>query len=93
MLPSNLNLNIEKTVEYKNKILIRNTGMKIGSNKDWYKAEVSHQKSWSHTALSKFGKVQGRALAASEMYSKKSSGKSVKETDNQHITERFCWKT
>ena len=34
MLPSNLNLNIKKTVEYKNKILIRNTGMKIGSNKD-----------------------------------------------------------
>ena len=84
MLPSNLNLNIKKTVEYKNKILIRNTGMKIGSNKDRYKAEVSHQKSWSHTALSKFGNVQGRALAASEMYSKKSSGKSIKETDNQH---------
>ena len=33
MLPSNLNLNIGKTVGYNNKILVSNTDMKIGSNK------------------------------------------------------------
>ena len=33
MLPSNLNLAIEKQERY-NKILVSNTGMKIGSNKD-----------------------------------------------------------
>ena len=34
MFPSNLNLNIGKKKGYNNKILISNTGMKIGSNKD-----------------------------------------------------------
>ena len=34
MLPSNLNLNVEKTKGYNNKILVSNTGMKIGSNSD-----------------------------------------------------------
>ena len=34
MLPSNLNLNIGKTKGYNNKILVSNTDMKIGSNKD-----------------------------------------------------------
>ena len=34
MLPSDLNLNIRKTKGYNNKILVSNTGMKIGSNKD-----------------------------------------------------------
>ena len=34
MLPSNLNLNIGKTKEYNNKILVSNTVMKIGSNRD-----------------------------------------------------------
>ena len=34
MLPSKLNLNIGKTKGYNNKILVRNTGMKIVSNKD-----------------------------------------------------------
>ena len=34
MLPSNLNLNIRKTVGYNNKTLISNTDIKIGSNKD-----------------------------------------------------------
>ena len=34
MLPSNLNLNIGKTEGYNNKILVSNTDMKIGSNKD-----------------------------------------------------------
>ena len=34
MLPSNLNLNIGKTKEYNNKILVSNTGMKIGPNRD-----------------------------------------------------------
>ena len=34
MLPSNLNLNIGKTKGYNNKILVGNTDMKIGSNRD-----------------------------------------------------------
>ena len=34
MLPSNLNLSIGKTKGYNNKVLVSNTDMKIGSNKD-----------------------------------------------------------
>ena len=34
MLPSNFNLNIGKTKGYNNKILVSNTDMKIGSNRD-----------------------------------------------------------
>ena len=34
MLPSNLNLNIGKTKGYNDKILVSNTDMKIGSNRD-----------------------------------------------------------
>ena len=34
MLPSNLNIDIGKKEGYKSKILVSNTGMKIGSNKD-----------------------------------------------------------
>ena len=34
MLPSDLNLNIGKTKGYNNKILVSNTDMKIGSNRD-----------------------------------------------------------
>ena len=34
MLPSNLNLSIRRTKGYSNKILVSNTGMKIGSNRD-----------------------------------------------------------
>ena len=34
ILPSNLNLSIGKTKGYNNKILVRNTNMKIGPNKD-----------------------------------------------------------
>ena len=34
MLPSNLNLNIGKTKGYNNKILVSNTDMKTGSNRD-----------------------------------------------------------
>ena len=34
MLPSNLNLNIGRTKRYNNKILVSNTDMKIGSNRD-----------------------------------------------------------
>ena len=34
MLPSNLNLNIGKTVGYNKNILVSNTDMKIGSNRD-----------------------------------------------------------
>ena len=34
MLPSNLNLNIGKTKGYNNKVLVSNTDMKVGSNRD-----------------------------------------------------------
>ena len=34
MLPSNLNLNIERKKGYNNKILVSNTDMKTGSNRD-----------------------------------------------------------
>ena len=34
MLPSNLNLNIERTKGYDNKILVSSTDMKTGSNRD-----------------------------------------------------------
>ena len=34
MIPSNLNLSIGKTKGYNNKILVSNTGMKTGSNRD-----------------------------------------------------------
>ena len=34
MLPSNLNLSIGKKKRYNNKILVSNTGIKIGSNRD-----------------------------------------------------------
>ena len=34
MLPSNLNLSVGKTKGYNNKILVSNTGLKIGSNRD-----------------------------------------------------------
>ena len=34
MLPNNLNLNIGKTKGYNNKMLVSNTDMKIGSNRD-----------------------------------------------------------
>ena len=37
MLPSNLNLSIGKTKGYNNKILVSNTDMKIGSNRDMNK--------------------------------------------------------
>ena len=34
VLPSNLNLNTEKTKRYNNKILVNDTDMKTGSNRD-----------------------------------------------------------
>ena len=42
MLPSNLNLSIGKTKAYNSNILVRNTGMKICSNRDINK---DHKKS------------------------------------------------
>ena len=40
ILPSNLNLNMEKTVEYNNRILINNVDMKTGFNKNINKVLV-----------------------------------------------------
>ena len=34
MLPSNLNINIRKTAGYNNKVLVSNTDIKIGPNRD-----------------------------------------------------------
>ena len=45
MLPRNLNLNIGKTKEYNNKILVSNKDMKIGSNRDINKG---HKKTAGH---------------------------------------------
>ena len=56
MLPSNLNLNIGKTVGYNNKILISNTYMKIGPNKDINK---DHKK--LPTTSPESGKTKGAA--------------------------------
>ena len=40
MLPSNLNLNLGKKKRYNNKILVSNTDMKIGSNRDINKDHI-----------------------------------------------------
>ena len=56
MLPSNLNLNIGKTVGYNNKILIRNTYMKTGPNKDINKDHKKLPRTQSET-----GKAEGAA--------------------------------
>ena len=44
ILPSNLSLNIEKTAGYNNKILVSNTDMKTGSNRNINRVEVYHKK-------------------------------------------------
>ena len=44
MLPSNLSLNIEKTAGCNNKILVSNTDMKTGSNRNINRVEVYHKK-------------------------------------------------
>ena len=41
MLSSNLNFNIRKTARYNNKILLNNIDIKIGSNRNINKAEVT----------------------------------------------------
>ena len=41
MLPSNLNLNIGKTKGYNNKILVKNTDMKIGSSRNINKNHIN----------------------------------------------------
>ena len=70
MLPSDLNLNIGKTKGYNNKILVSNTGMKIGSNRDINK---DHKK----LAPPGLGKKEGVAHDAPKMM--KSTDKPVKD--------------
>ena len=72
MLPSNLNLNIGKTVRYRNKVLIKNIDRNTGLNGNINRSEVYHQKSRSPAA-------QLKAYAAPEMHSMKSSDKSIKD--------------
>ena len=70
MLPSNLNLNIGKTKGYNNKILVSNTGMKIGSNRDMNK---DHKK----LPPPELGKAEGVSHATSKIM--KSTEKPVKD--------------
>ena len=72
MLPSNLNLNIGKTKGYNNKILVSNTGMKYGSNRDINK---DHKK----LTPPEPGKAEGVAHATSKMHLMKSMDKPVKD--------------
>lgn len=75
MLPSNLNLNIEKTIGYSNKFLITDIDMKIGSNKDINKLKFATKN--LPQAPPKSNNSHG---AAHLMHS---SDKQMKKTDNQ----------
>ena len=70
MRPSNLNLSIGKTVGYNNKILISNTDMKIGFNKDINK---DHKKS----SVTRLGseREEGAAHGAPKMHLIRSTDK------------------
>ena len=76
MLRSNLRLNIGKAVGYNNKILIRNTDMKTGSNKDINKDVVCHQK--SSGTPPEYGRTECAAHAGPKMYLMKGTDKSIK---------------
>ena len=80
MLPSILNLSIGKTVGYNDKILICNTDMKIGSNKDINKV---HKK--SSVTSPGLDRVEGAAHAAHKINLMKSTYKPIKETNNQRM--------
>ena len=80
MLPSILNLSIGKTVGYNNKILICNTDMKIGSNKDINKV---HKK--SSVTPPGLDRAEGAAHAAHKINLMKSTYKPIKETNNQRM--------
>ena len=54
--------------------------MKIASDRNVNKTEVSHQKSQSTAALPKSSRAQGAVHAAPEMHSMKSYDKPVKAT-------------
>ena len=77
MLPSNLSLNIGKTVGYNNKIIISNTDMKIGSNKDINEALVYHKKSPVNPPES--GRTESAAHAIPKIYLVKSTDKSIED--------------
>ena len=66
MLRSNLRLNIGKAVGYNNKILISNTDMKTGSNKDINNDVVYHQK--SSGTPPEYGRTESAAHAEPKMY-------------------------
>ena len=72
MLPNDLNLNIENTNGYSNKILVSNTDMNIGPNRDINK---------DHKILTQLesGKAEGGAHAAPKMNLMKSTDKVVKD--------------
>ena len=75
MLPSKLNLNIGKTKGYNNKILVSNTDMKIGSNRDI-------NKDYKKLSPPEPSKAAGVAHAAPKIHLMKSTDKSVKD----HLT-------
>ena len=77
MVSRNLNLSIGKTVGYNYKILISNTSIKVGSNKDMNK---DHKK--LSMTLQEPGKVED---AAPKVHSIKSTDKPITETGNQRM--------
>ena len=77
MLPSNLNLNIRKTVGYDNKILVSNTDMKISLNKDINKAVVYYKK--SPVTPTESNNAEGAAHSATKMYLVKSTDNPIKD--------------
>ena len=93
MLPSDLNLNMWKTKGYYNKILVNNTGMKIGSKRDISKV---HKKLTPPEPI----KAEGVAHAAPKMHLMKWTDKPLKDhlvvqrdqTDNpkRHAEEKLA---
>ena len=78
MLPSNLSLDVEKTVGYNNKIWISNTDMKISENRNINTAKVCHHKSFQ----SRLPMAQLEAHTASEIHSMKTSDKPIKDVES-----------
>ena len=77
MLPNNLTLNIGKMAGYNNKILISNTDMKIGSNKDklyWLKFIIENLSTLTSTKARQSPLTSTKALAAPELHLMESSG-------------------
>ena len=91
MLPSNSNLSVQKTAGYNSKLLISNTDMKTGSNRNTNNIEVHHQvytKSRSLVTLlgSRTRTTQRESHAILEMHAVKSIEKSIKVNKRDYTT-------